>query len=278
MHKVDLDTWADFERELEQLEIKRCELVAEPSTTHVSNLLFRGQSDASWHLTTTLEREVGDDTPLADYISVIQRIRAEVETFTKRSWNLPDDTADLLERKLPLPSPIAAYEYMAYLRHNRFPSPLLDWTQSPYIAAFFAFAEDRDSENVAIFAYLEYAGRGKAGWVAEPQIYSVGPNIRTAKSHELQQSEYTFCCRQVKDGGRILCSHESAFGRNSDRQDLLWQFTLPARERKGVLSRLDKKKISSFSLFDSEEGLLRSLANREFLFAENPRCMENWGP
>jgi hypothetical protein len=33
----------------------------------------------------------------------------------------------------------SSYDFMTRLRHHGFPSPLLDWPQSPYTAAFFAF-------------------------------------------------------------------------------------------------------------------------------------------
>jgi len=47
-----------------------------------------------------------------------------------------------------------AYSYLAHLRHNGFPSPLLDWTQSPYVAAYFAFARPQ-GEQVALYVYCE---------------------------------------------------------------------------------------------------------------------------
>jgi len=37
---------------------------------------------------------------------------------------------------------------MTRLRHHGFPSPLLDWPQSPYIAAFFAFNKKGLLKNI----------------------------------------------------------------------------------------------------------------------------------
>ena len=46
-------------------------------------------------------------------------------------------------------------ECMVYLRQYGFPSPLLDWSKSSYIAAYFAFSDyQRDAKSVAIFAFL----------------------------------------------------------------------------------------------------------------------------
>jgi len=83
-----------------------------------------------------------------------------------------------------------------------FPSPFLDWTYSPYVAAYFAFRKksEKSDAEVAVFAYSEMPYGGKHTSNA-PSIYSLNPEATTHRRHFLQQSKYTICMKI----DRVLC-------------------------------------------------------------------------
>ena len=226
---------------------------------------YRGQSRAKWRLDTSLERRTKNIRSVAKYLNLIGEVRPAVETFTALQFSMPDSghlekiciEYDRFEQNL---RPLATY--LAHLRHGGFPSPLLDWTVSPYVAAYFAFHGARKDDEVAIFAYQEWAGKFKIGGSDGPHIVTFGPNIKTHNRHFRQQSRYTSCV-QFENNSWNFEPHDSVFGiKDHLKQDLLWKFTLPASERMKVLKFCDKVNLTAFTLFDNEEGLLEQQAIR----------------
>lgn len=266
MKEEHLSSWENFENQIGALSRFRTEQ-KESTPLYVSDVLFRGQSNSRWDLLTTLERYAGPDWTLYDYYRKIFAAKPRVESFTGKTWQIP--TPPEYEKWLEDYNPLGifefkAYDYMVYLRHHGFPSPLLDWTASPYVAAYFAFRDVLSTaDSVAIFAYIEHVGQGKEACSSEGSIYGLGPYVTTHKRHFLQQSEYTICSR-LENGRALYTSHESLFCKGADGQDLLRKFVLPASERTKVLKRLDLYNVHAYSLFGSEESLMETIAVREF--------------
>ena len=278
---LDLRTWEEFEEQLKEIRKERAEHQKKLGPRS-SELLFRGQEYSCWPLSTTLERSDREGMSIADYYLLICRVQPQVESFTGSSWNLPqwpeikELLGELNHRDTQRPSyeyclQGDVYSYMVHLRHHGFPSPLLDWTLSPYVAAFFAFRRAIESgERVSIYAFCESPEGFKTTSSDEPRVNALGPYVRTHRRHFLQQCQYTICVvfNNGAQGWRFV-AHETFFDRPtspglSSLQDVLWKFNIPSTERLKVLRLLnDDYNINAFSLFGSEESLMETMALRE---------------
>jgi len=106
-----------------------------------SQLWFRGQSDSNHAIETTLDRQrkFRDDAERNDTIDILlSEFKKEAIRTGLAFSHLPDgDALELLAR------------------HHGLPSPLLDWTESPFIASYFAFegATRTGSSAVAVWVF-----------------------------------------------------------------------------------------------------------------------------
>jgi hypothetical protein len=273
MKTIDTTGWADFLFQIQEIE-KQIKSTGVP----VSKLLFRGQADSRWTLKTTLERQLGAPYSIMRYYNYIYPIKSTIESHTTERWRIPEGHeilkaqsdfvkwhADLSFGNFP------AIEYLAYLRHHGFPSPFLDWTNSRYVAAFFAFSEaiyQEDAENfVSIYVLFENNIVTRNDKI--PCIYRLGPRSRFHRRHFSQQSEYTICLSRPSDAGWEFQPHDDNIEANWGQEEnqinfYLYKFNIPAAERGNVLKSLDEYNLNPFSLFGSEESLIKTLAFRTF--------------
>lgn len=107
--ELSLKTWDDAKRYLGALG---------------SGWLYRGHGDAAWGLQSTLERNKGLLTASAAEDVVLRRFKRNAHSYLQ-PHHVPNDTL----------------EWLALMQHHGAPTRLLDWTASPYVAAFFAFEE-----------------------------------------------------------------------------------------------------------------------------------------
>ena len=119
---IRLSTWVDYKVFVDNLS---------------ENWAFRGQINSRWRLRTAIER--------TDFIKNKKGIEAEfVSEFQRGARNYLNN--DELPEHL--------IEWLALMQHHGAPTRLLDFSRSPFIAAFFSFEQCfiRDDIDVAIWA------------------------------------------------------------------------------------------------------------------------------
>jgi FRG domain len=105
--------------------------------------IFRGQQDASWLLSTSLQRAGQQGQHTSALLSKLEE--QAIEEFQRRAHHF-----------LPVPPPVEnVIEWMALIQHFGGPTRLLDFTSSFYVAAFFAV--ERASADCAIWCVNDYA-------------------------------------------------------------------------------------------------------------------------
>ncbi|MFA5780071.1 MAG: FRG domain-containing protein [Elusimicrobiota bacterium] len=215
-----------------------------------SNSIFcRGQADSAWKLRTSFHR-VADTITLPQYLD---KILPEVQ------YNICAVYDDLTDLK----SENEFASFLALVQHYGFPTPMLDWTFSPYIAAYFAYREVNDtvpqSENVKVYLFLYDA------WLEEfPQppfnlretIEFIGVLRPFAKYNPRiipQQSGFTVT--NVDDMEAYI---------NNKKEGFLHSVLLPVKEKPMVMKELNLMGINEITMFPSIGGICRELKTRFF--------------
>jgi len=163
---INFDSFDAFEKCLSPLFAEWKRLKEKKHALYVSTPLFRGHSDASWKLQTTLERCINREFTEFDYYRTIRDVRPAVVSITEKEWSLPEFEGGT--------KPPTGYEFMIYLRHHGFPSPLLDWTRSPYVAAFLPFAHHKYQRTAESLSILMWNTLGTPGVIPQARPSSMG--------------------------------------------------------------------------------------------------------
>ena len=134
MQEINFETWDDFK---------------DHASKYLSDdlgLIFRGQRDSAWGIESTLTR-LAKSTRSEFTGSQLETL--QLDSFILKARGLRGSNPTKLE---PL-------EYWALGQHYGLATPLVDWTESLYVAAYFAFehAEESSSNYRTIFS-LDRAG------------------------------------------------------------------------------------------------------------------------
>jgi hypothetical protein len=210
-------------------------------------LIYRGQRLASWGLTSTvhrtaLVRSIPDLKGYADFM--LPQVHDALEAWVGRSWNLTNA--------------LGLAEFLAFVQHSGFPTPLLDWTSSPYIAAYFAFESvnhfSPQSENVAIFSFNQRAWSSTFKQIYDfadftPHVSILRPRI--VGNHKLAVQQGCFTWSNISDiEGHIKLNE-------TQERKFLSKYELEVRERPKVMRELALMGISAIQLMPSVEAVCK---------------------
>lgn len=205
--------------------------------------VYRGQCQ-TWALQTSFHR-----AGRADLVDYLDRILPDVERYTGATTG---NSVDLLNYH-------ALGGFLNLLQHHGFPTPLLDWTYSPYVAAFFALEAkvDSDHSDSIIFTFDSESWTNKWGNsvavktpVAEITTFvlpAVGNNRALPQQALTMYSNYHDIESLLKEGdGEIKA------------------ITIPARERQNVMKELELMGITWGSMYPGLDGLCKQLKYKHF--------------
>ena len=161
--------------------------------------------------------------------------------------------------------------FFTLVQHHGYPTPLLDWTYSPYVAAFFAYrrisneqaakAEPGARVRIHVFDQAQW----QADWPQPLQILSawlyvsVGEFLAIENERMIPQQAAS-TVTNVDDIEAYVRSKE----RSGSRQPYLTAIDLPVRDRKQVIRELSYMGITSGSLFPGLDGACEELRERNF--------------
>jgi hypothetical protein len=285
MKQEDLNSWEEFKDCLEEINEETQQLEANPNKTTVTEVLYRGQSNHKWDLSSTLQRRNRNMT-LYEYLTILINIKSNVEQISGISWptfsNINNyQLMSVYHFSIDLPEDTLGYMY--FLRQHGFPSPLLDWTSCPSIASYFAFESiDSNVDRVAIYSFREKTGVGiDSKCTTEPIMDSLGPDVqKTSIRHSKQKAQYTICMKNPNNGkslsNYIIANIEEDINRTGfstsdnctedipEAGNVVRKYTIPVTEKKKVLKDLESKGINRELLFpdNTQDDILIDLWNK----------------
>ena len=262
----DIHSWEDFN-----------EVVA---GADYRNWAFRGQSDQTWPLYSSLSRYLKDFgiNPLAwaEQEGRIGRI------FRRKAHLFLDH----------VPGDQDAFQWLALMQHHGAPTRLLDFTWSPFVAAFFAL--ERATKDAAVWAiFIPAIWKGTQTFRFPQQASEVGPDqigLRNPGAYEtyyLRNSVPFVSSGEPVVMNRRLIAQSGTFvvpGILDQSVDQILaaypgqpivKFVLKTELlRTEAMLALYTMNVTNSTLFPDLDGLARSMAYElEFHWAYNPRTM-----
>lgn len=245
-------------------------LIADPP---YSNWAYRGERDERWPLYSSLSRYLRNFNVHAEAWT-LQEARI-LRVFKRKAHQF-------LEQP---PEPDDDFQWLALMQHHGGPTRLIDFTWSPYVAAFFAL--ERTTEDGVIWALNPGridSSRALKHSRMDPRIRGNFERYFLKGNHRFiwMGEPYAMNRRLIAQSGTfavpgVLDAPLEEIIAESGQENILAKFVLTNAVRETGMRELYRMNITYGTLFPDLDGLAKSLAYElEFHWAYNPRTMEEY--
>lgn len=234
--------------------------------TFPTSYMFRGQSRRQWRLNPSLGRLLPNGIAPAKALDVERRL---LEDFRSQAHlHVP---AGLLPRSFP---PVSPTEWWALMQHYGAPTRLLDWTQSPYVAAYFAVETDWEIDGSIFMVHVHTAQQSyKTHFGVDGKVQTevfADPNAPQALLFwypDRKSSRFVAQQSFAAIGTNLLCTHDEllvppcAAATEANSSKLFYKrWIVPGALKPVFLRNLRAMNIAAHSLFPGLDGVCRSAA------------------
>lgn len=231
------------------------------------DICFRGQSNSEWALTSSLERSRASSSMMAYYRS-IERFKPKINSFTDNKFIPFDlaanfDTNNFQTDYFNLPDA----SYLAYLRHHGFPTPILDWSNSKYVALFFACEDFASALNDGkVYMYFEHPSFGENEQGLK-RVVTLPYHIEAKKRHFVQQSQYYAALEFNESKRQNLMLGKWSFIKFEDATSSLASLVIDREAKYKIMGQLREMGVTREALYLDEDSLVKGIADA-FTYSE----------
>ncbi|HZP34357.1 MAG TPA: FRG domain-containing protein [Candidatus Acidoferrales bacterium] len=224
-----------------------------PASGPKHRYIWRGQRSRSWSLSSSLDRLFDKLNRLNKGPLELERLSAEhLEAFKYAARG----------RRGPNPAELLENDWWALGQHFGLATPLLDWTRSPFAAAYFAFEELSDIEEFRVVYGLD-----------QDAVQQKNRELSTGPSIELGRTPIVEFIDPMSDENQRLVSQGGLFTRapigwsierwvserfENSPDPVLLRIEIPSSDRLACLRTLSRMNISHLSLFPDLTGSSRA--------------------